>query len=563
MPKKLTPTSEVTNSATSKLPEFMRLRGQTYYFVRKLPADVARTLSTDAPAYKSLRTSDIDEAKVALAKELAAFDAQVARARAGKKHDRAGIKKLKERADGTTKYLVQAHIPVLLDGFEFAHLTMDDQERKEMTREERALRLQEFEEGLEHLYEDRAAEDYSAWEEVVDDMLKSECLIAPPNSNIRKELVRELALRDIEILEVQCIRLKGKGKSTPKAPPSARGLPTLRDLFLQWKKKQTRHRTVSTYETCVAEFEAIHGALPAAAIEPIHVQQYRDWLLETELMHGTASNRIGGLATLFRFGQKEIVANLMFNPFETVDLSGFSRTAPSEERRAYAMRELKELFDSKLYRTNFQPEGQTKEALYWAPLLGTFVGGRIEEIAQLRIEDIENVSGEWSVRITESGPDQKNKTYGSSRRVPLHREVIRCGFLAYVAEQKLNGSERVFPSLLNENENGVWSGALTTRYGRYLDEIGLTDPRVDFHSFRYSFRQQCSICGIENEVRDALTGHWLDKQDAGRTYMKEEDRQYSFPPLVAAIKAFQYVGLDLSHMYVNEPMKDVMGVLAT
>jgi integrase len=282
------------------------------------------------------------------------------------------------------------------------------------------------------------------------------------------------------------------------------------------------------------------------------VREYRDWLLETKIMKGTAKNRISGLATLVTYGQKEIVDKVKENPFERIDLSMFPVTATSDERRAYAMRELNSLFNSRIFTGDFRPSGQTKEALYWAPILGPFVGGRIEEIAQLRIEDVELVNGVWAVQITEMGPDQKVKNDGSTRRIPIHNEVIQCGFLAYVALQKLGGHERVFPSLKNDNENRIWSNALTKRFGVYLDEIGLPDPRLTYHSFRYNFRQQCSICGIENEVRDALSGHWVFEGEAGRTYMKDVDRQYPFPFLVDAIQR-----LSLTHLYVADPWKDV------
>lgn len=550
-----------TADATA-LPTYLHLRGATYYFKRKIPAAHAKAfLPAKGQVWKSLETTDLEHAKKSLAKENQEFERVVAISKERSSSARQKISAVKHRSGGTTKYLVAAHIPVLLEGYEHALLAMDDEERKVLTREERLLRLQDFEQGLEHLYGEASADNYLAWEEIAQDMLTGEGLIAPPNSLVRSELLRQLMMKDIEILEAQCVRLKGRGKLTPEQPSSARSLPTMRDLFLAWEKKQTRARTINTYENGVAEFEAIHGAMPVVSIEPRHVREYRDWLLETRLMRGTAENRIGGLATLVTFGQKEIVDKVNKNPFSQIDLSMFPVKPPSEERRAYATRELKTLFNSKIFTSDFRPEGQTKEALYWAPLLGPFVGGRIEEIAQLRIDDVLLVNGEWCFRITEMDPEQKVKNDGSTRRVPIHNEVIQCGFLAYVALQKLSGHDRVFPSLQNDNENRIWSNALTKRYGVYLDEIGLSDPRLTYHSFRYNFRQQCTICGIDNEVRDALSGHWIFEANAGRTYMKDEDRQYPFPVLVDAIRMLRYDGMSLSHLHVADPWKDVERVL--
>lgn len=556
------PESEPDAAALNGLPLFLHLRGTTYYFKRKIPTDVAKAfLPARGQLWKSLKTSDLTKALAALPQKVEEFDRIVGHARGLTSYAREKINTLKDRPDGTTKYLLEAHIPVLLNGYEQAILAMDDDERKELTRDERAQRLQDFEEGLQHLYEYSAADNFLAWEEIVQDMLESQKLIAPPNSKVRTELLLQLMQRDIEILESQCARLKGRGKPTPKAPSSARSLPTMRDLFLGWKAKQDKQRTIDTYETCVAEFESIHGAIPVVSIESRHVREYRDWLLETEVMKGTAENRIGKLSTLVTYGQLEIIDKVTVNPFGRVDLGMFPFTASKDLRRAYTSRELRSLFNSKLFTENFRSSGQTKEALYWAPLLGPFLGARIEEVAQLRIQDVEYINGVWCLKITEMGPDQSVKTDGSKRRVPIHTEIVMCGFLAYVAQQKQKGHERIFPSLKNTNKNNVWSNALTKKYGLYLDEIGLTDPRLDYHSFRYTFRQQCSICGVENEVRDALTGHWLSMNEGARTYLKDENSQYPLPVLVDAIKRVTYGGLQLEHLYVDDPWSQVQNEL--
>ena len=186
---------------------------------------------------------------------------------------------------------------------------------------------------------------------------------------------------------------------------------------------------------------------------------------------------------------------------------------------------------------------------------------RSEELCQLRIEDVQRVNGVWCIRICDLDDQQNIKNVGSFRRVPLHDTVIRCGFLVHVAAMAAAGHRRVFPSLKNDNVNTTFSNALGKWYGRYLETIGLSDKSLDYHSFRYSLRQQASLCGIDNEVRDALTGHWVSNTDSGRTYMKAENRQYPFPKLVTAIKELRYDELRISHLYVAEPMAGVEAAL--
>jgi integrase len=327
---------------------------------------------------------------------------------------------------------------------------------------------------------------------------------------------------------------------------------TLRHLLESWKVTQTRHRTIQTFETAVDEFHTLHGALAAQDITREHARRYRDTLVERELSDGTIGNRLGFLGTIFRFGQVELIEHVLGNPFERIRINGGKRQRVAKDRRAYTQQELNTIFSSKLYTKGYRPKGQTAEAAYWAPLLGPFVGARIEELAQLRVDDVEQINGNWCFRIWALASDQHLKTFSSYRRVPLHDVLVRCGFVRFVQQQRSAGHARLFPTLSNDNANETWSNALGKWYARYLDDIGLKDPSLDYHSYRYSFRQQCTLCGIENETRDALTGHWVGRRDSGRTYMRAEERQYPFPKLVDAMKQLHYDELKLSHLFVAE-----------
>lgn len=325
---------------------------------------------------------------------------------------------------------------------------------------------------------------------------------------------------------------------------------TMRHLYEAWRVTQTRPRTLGAYETAVQEFEVLHGPMTADAIGREHARRYRDQLVERGLSRGTIVNRVGFLATLFRFGQQELIENIVGNPFERVTVVTAKRTRAAKERRAYTVDELNRIFGSKLYAGGYKPGGQVAEAGYWAPLLGPFVGARLEEIAQLRLDDIQQVNGTWCFHICDHAEDQNLKTLSSYRRVPVHEVLVRCGFLHFVNQQRRAGHTRLFPSLKNNNANRTWSNALGKWWARYLDNLGLTHPGLDYHAFRYTFKQQCSLCGIDPETRDALVGHWVSRSDGGRVYLRAEDRQYPYPKLVAAMKELRYDELKLEHLHV-------------
>lgn len=540
-------------------PKYLKQRNGTYYFMRRIPAKVVQALNLKSDQmWRSLWTTNLEEAIKSLPDGLHDFNELIATAKP--KVEKFGGRSVPDRPReaGTTKYLLEAHIPSLLDRYEWAVLDMDDAERKVMTREDRAERLEMLGEGLDGLYELAAAEDFSTMAEIAEQLLKNDLLIAPPGSRAYQQLLKHLLQKDIEVMEIQRDRLRGKMKLTAKDVPQApRDMPTLLVLLMDWSRKQTEVRTIETCTSNVAEFEAVFGALPVVSITMAQVNEYRDHLKDDDLSRSTVKNKIGGLATLVRHGVTKGLLKAMQNPFENIDMDGVPERPAFEDRRAYEVNELKELFNSPLFTHGPQTKGQAKESSYWAPMLGPFVGARIEEIAQLRTEDVQCINGVWALRIANLDAEQHLKTDTSYRFVPLHEVVIRCGFLVHCAAMKNEGQARLFPSQRNQNKYKRWSNAFGKWYSAYLTKIGLTDERLCYHSFRYTFKQRCTQSGVEMEVRDALTGHWVSKNEAGRVYMKAAERQYPFPALHAAIKRLRYDELDLSHLYVADPMKGV------
>ncbi|NKI93491.1 site-specific integrase [Rhizobacter sp. SG703] len=498
----------VRPTSTSKSP-FLHRRGPRYYFKRKVPADCRELFGGQRQLWKSLGTDQLEKAKVMLAVEVTEFDLAVARHRRERAACAAGVVPLRHalsnaptvpasepRGDATSASL--AHMDVL--------------------------------KAIETAFE------------------RLRGLMAPQVPLAPTAVSKPVPAHSTVLANQQ---------PATSGPQRGRIQPTLLHLFEDWKRKQARPRTIGAVQKAVLEFHELHGALSIETINRQHARDYRDALIERRLSDGTIENRIGFLSTLVRHGQLEMVEHVLANPFERIEIYGGQGLRTPKDRRAFDVGELNLIYASRLYTQNDRPQGQCAEAAYWAPLMGPLVGARIEEVAQLRIEDIQRINGSWSLRICDLGDDQTIKTPGSFRRVPLHDALVQLGFLKYAAEQARAGAGRVFPSLSNDNANRIWSNALGKWWNRYIDGIGLSDSRLDYHSFRYTFRQQCSLCGIENETRDALTGHWVSNNDSGRTYMKAENRQYPYPKLVEAMKSLRYDELQVSHLFVEEPMAGV------
>jgi integrase len=519
-------------------PKYLHKRGGTYYFKRKIPADVAHGFPDyRGQLWKSLGTKLFHQARVYLAVEVTEFELRVAQLRRELAND----------------WAVAAGC---LRPDHFVHSF--NQPRNSQPAAPFAETVTAVTTGA----------DVSAVTVVTSPSNRS-AVAAGVGSSARR--VPAAGVREAPLLAERPI---GAPAAKRIAPLSAHGaelqlsaqprqlaavaaIVTMLHLFEDWKLKQTRPRTVAAVHNVVMDFRTLHGALAVPDISKAHVRAYRDVLIERRLSKGTIENRIGFLSTLVRHGMRELVEDLVRNPFERIDVVGAQGLRAPKDRRAFSVKELNTLFASRLYTQGYRPDGQAIDAAYWVPLLGPFVGARIEELCQLRLDDIQRINGVWCIRICDLDEEQNVKTESSFRRVPLHDAVIRSGFLVYAARMASAGHERLFPTLSNHNANRIYSNAVGKWFGRYLETIGLGDPRLDYHSFRYSFKQQCSLCGLSDEVRDALSGHWVGAKDAGRAYLRGENRQYSYPKLIEGIRQLSYDELQMDHLFVGSPMQGV------
>jgi hypothetical protein len=555
--------NENSSQPASRIP-YLHLRGGTFYFKRKIPAAIQWAFGGAKQVWRSLQTSNPTEAIQALEASLQDFDVEAANARHMKGEAVMRKEQVRLRITGTTKYLLEAHIGPLLSRFEHAHLSTDDLERRGLTTKERRARRKILKEALRQMLKQAATANFDDYEEVAQLLLSEERLIAPPGSGIRRSFTERLLQKDIEVAETQLERLDGRVTPTPRqVPPPPRQLATMLDVFHSWKKTQKSIRTVDAYRGFVTEFEHVASALPCVSVNLGTVEALCDNLLGRGCARETIENYVGGLATMFRCGLRcGLIPEETVNAFALFDLEHIPLRSAGEDRRGYEMSELNIFFQSRLYTGGYRPEGQANEASHWAPLVAVFAGARLEEIAQQRVDDILRINGVWAFRFANLDEDQRLKTETSWRFVPVHPILIRCGFLAYVAATKLAGEQRLYPSLRNGNKYKLWSNALGKWFSGYLDGIGLEDDRLCFHSFRFTFRQWCTHCEVSDEARDALTGHWVSKSTPGRAYLKVAERQYPFPVLAREMQKLNYGELDLSHLYVANPMQDVEKALA-
>lgn len=167
---------------------------------------------------------------------------------------------------------------------------------------------------------------------------------------------------------------------------------------------------------------------------------------------------------------------------------------------------------------------------YWLPFLGRATGCRIEELCQLRVDDLIEQQGIQCIRIDNSREGQNLKNASSRRVLSLHPVLIDLGLLQYAESVRASGADRLFPEL--EAVRGKLGHAPSKWFGRYKTKLGVTDPRKTFHSFRHTLIDDLRDAGVQDSLIKRIAGLGLyrdnGRQEAGYSVVCLRHFAYSF-----------------------------------
>jgi integrase len=246
------------------------------------------------------------------------------------------------------------------------------------------------------------------------------------------------------------------------------------------------------------------------------------------------------LSTLFHWAVREEFADR--NPAEGLQVS--TPDDPRDARLPFSTEQLRLIFAA----PPFVPR-EDRAATFWAPLISLFGGLRLSEITGLGTADVTTMDG---VEVILVRPDhttgRRLKTHAARRIVPIHAELVRIGFLDFVARQRKAGEAYVF-SELRLDRRGYRSDAIQKKLNRQIVRAGAAAPRTSFHSFRHNFRDALREADVPRDAVLALGG-WK----AGGT---EEIYGGGLRPstLTRELARVRYEGLDLSHLSAGDDQR--------
>ncbi len=152
----------------------------------------------------------------------------------------------------------------------------------------------------------------------------------------------------------------------------------------------------------------------------------------------TVNKNLSVISTLMNWAIREgLVTN---NPAQGLRLT--TRHRLDAERDVFTLRELKLLFERSPLYTGCMSEKHRarpgtlilRDAKFWLPLIALYSGMRLEEIAQLRVEDVRQIDGVWVFDVNAS-LGNKLKTTDSTRLVPIHPDLTRTGLPSRASKQ--------------------------------------------------------------------------------------------------------------------------------
>ena len=259
--------------------------------------------------------------------------------------------------------------------------------------------------------------------------------------------------------------------------------------------------------------------------------------LAPKTINETYSTFIGG-ALRWAVKERWIAANLVDG------LAVVDPVAAEHKRSSFTPEQLNRLF--KLEPWADPAKGRDGDPLrYWGPLLGLYQGMRRGEIAQLLVNDNEMQGDIPVIHIRPTVEGQRVKSAAGRRMLPVHPELIRMGYLQFVAGQRKAGHNQLFPNE-RPNSNGAWGDPLGKWFTRLLKDNAFDGVKLGMHSFRHNFEDALRSSGLHGT---AIGQELAGRAKADRVSAGYGTGRFSVATLKPAMDSLTYQNLEVAHLY--------------
>jgi len=306
------------------------------------------------------------------------------------------------------------------------------------------------------------------------------------------------------------------------------------DHYIGWLRDEQKARvgTLSDYKSKAERFVKFANDPSLGAVT---IDDAKAFL--TEVAESTEASTVNlyhvVCKAVFEHARKERHRFSGVNPF-----SFKRRKYLAQSKAKFTAAELNRLFNSPTF-TEREIKPKTygiASALPWTAVITLYSGASLEEVCQLRREDlrIEHGNG-WVIHIThEAALSGELKRKSRERTIPLHPELERLGLLKYHAALPRD-TEWLFPGLPVHKSKNKRSPRVGRAFNNWRRQLGIDyeDRQLDFHSLRQTFDTAIEDVGISQSDRARLLGHPVPGISSS-VYSASELKRVA--PLVARVK---------------------------
>lgn len=175
-----------------------------------------------------------------------------------------------------------------------------------------------------------------------------------------------------------------------------------------------------------------------------------------------------------------------------------------QARDAFTDEQIKTMLDVILNNRNGVIRKQYQK---WGVLIALYTGARLNEIAQLAVDDIIQVDGVWCFSFNDD--DEKTlKNIQSKRNVPIHSHLLELGILELAESLRKSGKDRLLHELTKaDKKNGYGRNLGRWVNDKFLPALGMDSPRLVFHSFRHTVTTWLFQAGVDEPIVKTVIGH--------------------------------------------------------
>lgn len=266
--------------------------------------------------------------------------------------------------------------------------------------------------------------------------------------------------------------------------------------------------------------EFMEGDTPLRAITKKHVIDYKQALLETPtrytlrfpgltLPQAIKANRklevpfetlapktinmkwLSHLSSILQWASNN--GHIEINPAQGIRVDIGSKVHAEPSYLPFTKEELNKIFGGDLFE-----DPRSYGMNQWALLIMLFTGVRnSSEMARMGLENIYIEQGVPVFFLAEASKNQRSK-----RLVPIHSDLVKLGFLDYVAKLRAKGETLLFPEWAARTDKvNDWFN------GTYLVNLGIKSKKKVFYSFRHTLATELARSGVPRELSKMISGH--------------------------------------------------------